>query len=228
MSQQPAVFDFDAMADSYDEWYETRLGRMYDALEKKAVAGMLPNPRSGDRLLDVGCGTGHWSAFFSLQGFRVTGVDVSPRMIAVAREKRIPNARFEIADAHAPPFEDGQFGVVAAVTTLEFVSDAEAVVREMARCARRPGGVILVGALNALAGVNIRRKAEGQPPYAHARFFSPAQLRALLVPYGKAEAAVTTFVPHAAWALPLAPIVEFAARALRSRRGAFVVGKVIL
>ena len=228
MSQPPYRFDFGSVAGSYDEWYNTRLGRTYDALEKRAVERMLPDPMNANRLLDVGCGTGHWSAVFSEHGFSVTGIDILPEMIAVAAEKRIANAAFEVADAHTLPFEDGRFDVASAITTLEFVRDAEAVVLEMARCTRRPGGALLVGALNALAGVNVRRKEAGAPPYADARFFSPAELKAILTPYGKARVTATTFVPRAAWAMPLAPLTDLVGRVLRRPHGAFIVGEVML
>lgn len=228
MSQRPDKFNFGSVANSYDEWYKTRLGRAYDTLEKRAVQRMLPPPTDGNQLLDVGCGTGHWSAFFSEDDFVVTGVDVSSEMIALARAKRIANVSFDVADAHALPFKDGQFDVVAAITTIEFVRDAEVVVREMARCVRRPGGILLFGVLNALAGINIKRKAVNAQPYADARFFSPAELKAILTPYGMASVMATAFVPNRAWALPLAPLIDFVGRALHNPHGAFVVGKVTL
>ena len=228
MSQQPSRFDFGGMADSYDEWYETRLGRTYDAFEKRAIERMLPDPIDGGRLLDVGCGTGHWSAFFSEHGFAVTGVDISPEMIAVAREKRIANVSFEIADAHSLPFEDELFDMVAAITTLEFVRDPEVVAREMARCTRRPGGVILVGVLNALAPVNRLRKAAGKSPYSTAQLFSPRELKEMLAAYGKASVASTTFVPLSAVSLRLAPLTEAIGRVFHLPHGAFVIGRVKL
>lgn len=226
MTQRPDKFDFDGMANSYDAWYETALGRMYDALEKKAVGKALAGFTNGKRLLEVGCGTGHWSTFFATQGFAVTGVDISREMITVARGKDIANASFEVADAHALPFEDGAFDVTAAVTTLEFVRDAEAVLGEMARCTRCPGGVMLVGALNVLAGINRRRKAAARPPYKDARLFSPRRLKALLAPYGRTRVTATTFVPQAGWALRLAPLTDIVGRALHLPHGAFVVGRV--
>lgn len=229
MSQPPGGFDFGTLAGSYDEWYRTRRGRVYDALEQRAVAGALPDPTGGaNRLLEVGCGTGHWSAFFSGRGFVVTGVDSSPEMVALADGKRIANASFQVADAHALPFEDGRFDVSAAITTLEFARDAEAVVGEMARCTRRPGGRLLVGTLNALADVNRRRKAAGAAPYSHARFFSPQELKSILKPYGNAAVTAAAFVPRAAWALALAPLTDLLGRALHSPRGAFIVAAVAL
>jgi len=228
MSPQLDRFDFGSVAGSYDEWYKTRRGRAYDVLEKKAVEQILPDPMNANRLLDVGCGTGHWSAFFSEHGFVVNGVDISPEMIAVAREKRIANVSFDVADAHRLPFEDGRFDVAAAITALEFVRNAKAVIHEMVRCTRHPGGILLVGVLNALAGVNVRRKAEQQPPYAEARFFSPAELKTILAPYGTVRVTVTTFIPNATWALPLAPLTDLVGRTLHNRYGSFVVGEVRL
>ncbi len=189
---------------------------------------MLPRPAPGLRLLDVGCGTGHWSAFFGVRGFKVTGVDIAPEMVAVARKRRIADAAFRLADAHSLPFADGQFDVTAAITTLECVRDAEAVVQEMVRCTRRPGGYMMLGVLNALAALNAERKAAGAPPYAAARLFSPEEVKALLAPYGEPRVAVAAFVPRIATALSLAPLTDFAGRFLRSRRGAFIVGMVAL
>lgn len=228
MRQEGGRFDFGGVADSYDDWYDTRLGRTYDALEKRAVERMLPEAANAERLLEVGCGTGHWSAFFSGHGFAVTGVDNAPEMIAVAREKRIANASFEVADGEALPFEDGRFDVAAAITTLEFVRDAEAVVGEMARCTRRPGGVVLVGVLNALARVNARRKAAGDAPYSDARFFSPDEVTAILERFGKPRVAVAAFVPSSEWLLPVASLTDAVSRLLKLPHGAFVIGRVSL
>jgi len=221
-------FDFKALAETYDRAYRTRKGLAYDALEKRAVGKLLPLPAAGARLLDVGCGTGHWSAFFAARGFDVTGVDIAPEMIAVARGKPIPRARFEVADAQALPFSNNEFQVTAAVTTLEFVRDADATLREMARCTTQPGGTLIVGVLNALAPMNARRKAEGKSPYAQARFFTPGEVKAMLARYGEPVVAVAAFVPRVGAVLPLVWLTEFAGRFSRSKRGAFIVGKATL
>jgi len=165
-------FDFGTIAERYDRWYETDEGALYDRLEKRAVARLLPHNGRGKELLDVGCGTGHWARFFSEHGFTIAGVDISPSMIRVARGKGIPRASFTTADAHELPFDSGRFDVAVAITALEFVRDQETVLREMVRCTRRPGGVVVVGVLNALARINRRRKAAGEPTYKEATFFS--------------------------------------------------------
>ena len=219
---RPEAFNFGRMAGSYDAWYRTREGRTYDRLEKAAVLRALqPLPR-GKKLLDVGCGTGHWSAFFSDQGFEVTGVDLAPEMIAVAGNKRIPHATFQVADGQALPFKDNRFDAVVSITTLEFVSDADRVVREMVRCVRQPGGRLLVGVLNSLARLNIERKEAGAHPYAEARLFEPDEVKDILMPYGKPTVKTAAFVPRSPGLYKYAWMTDFMGRLAQSHRGAFI------
>lgn len=224
----PATFDFDALARRYDQWYDDPRGAAYDRLEKEALARLMPSDGRGTELLDVGCGTGHWTRFFSERGFQVTGIDISPAMVRVAREKGIPGASFAVADAHGLPFDDGRFAVSAVVTTLEFVSRPDVVLGEMVRCTRQPGGLLLVGTLNARARINRRRKAAGKPTYREARLFSPRELEALLAPLGRAQVGAAAWVPQPRWLLPLAPLADALGRWLHLPYGALLVGKVEL
>ncbi|HOP40242.1 MAG TPA: class I SAM-dependent methyltransferase, partial [Geobacteraceae bacterium] len=152
-------YDFADVAEHYDRWYESREGRIYDQLEKQAFIPLINEMHPNDTLLEVGCGTGWWSEFFSNKGFSVTGVDLFPEMVAFARAKHIPAAAFEVADAHALPFADGYFRASAAIAALEFMKEAETVVHEMVRCTRRPGGTLYLGFLNSSAKIN-RKRAE--------------------------------------------------------------------
>jgi len=85
--QSKAKYDFNKLADSYDSWYNSSVGQMYDRLEKKAFDSLLGNYNNGKQLLEIGCGTGHWSRFFSEKGFEVTGIDISEKMINTANKK---------------------------------------------------------------------------------------------------------------------------------------------
>jgi len=221
-------FDFDVAADAYDQWYETAEGAMYDRLERKVISRFLRQNVQVMKLLEVGCGTGHWSQFFSDCGFEVTGVDISERMIKIAQGKNMANASFQLADGHSLPYSDNSFDVAAAITTLEFVHDAELVLREMARCTRKPSGQLLIGVLNALARLNRNRKQRHGSPYAKARLFSPNQLKELLEPFGQLAMVTAGFVPDQKLFLPLAPLIDAVGRILHIPYGAFIAADVKL
>jgi ubiquinone/menaquinone biosynthesis C-methylase UbiE len=227
--QVPATaFDFGPMAERYDRWYETTEGAMYDRLEKGAVVRLLPDNGRRKELLDVGCGTGHWARFFSQRGFEVTGIDLSPSMVRVARGKRIAGASFAVADAHELPFDSGRFRVTTAIATLEFVRDPAVVLREMVRVTQRPRGLMVVGVLNALAPINRHRKAAGELTYKEARFFSPRELKALLSGFGEPRVTAAAWVPQSRRLLRLAPLTDTVGRWLDLPYGAFLVGSVSL
>jgi ubiquinone/menaquinone biosynthesis C-methylase UbiE len=201
---------------------------MYDRLERRAIAELLlPVPNSG-RLLEIGCGTGHWSEYFCNGGFDVTGVDISERMIAVARQKNVSRGTFEVADAERLPFADSAFDVSAAITTLEFVADPTRVVAEMVRCVKKPGGMLIVGALNRLSAYNQDRKRRAASMYASAHLFSPVDLRGLLAPFGEPSILVAGFVPSWDSLLWLSPLLEWAGGLTGNEHGAFLAAKVTL
>ena len=66
---------------------------------------------NGDRLLDVACGAGLAIELASVRGADCAGIDASPRLVAVARD-RSPRADIRVGDMHALPWDDGGFTVV--------------------------------------------------------------------------------------------------------------------
>ena len=227
-ADNPSRYDFDVAVKRYDQWYETTEGAMYDHLEKKAVSRYIRQNTRGIKLLEVGCGTGHWSRFFSDCGFEVTGVDVSERMIKIAQGKNIANTSFQIADGHSLPFGDNSFDVTAAITTLEFAGNAELVLQEMARCTRKPFGQLLIGVLNALARLNRNRQKNPESLYAKARLFYPDQLEKLLSKYGKTQLCTAGFIPKQKHLLSLSPFIDVVGRFLHLPYGVFIAGQVKL
>jgi ubiquinone/menaquinone biosynthesis C-methylase UbiE len=177
-----SLFDFEPMAREYDRWYKTPTGQNHDRVQKEDVRCLLQPAPTGERLLDVGCGTGHWSSFFAELGYQVTGIDISAKMIEVARAAA-PECSFRVADACQLPFSDASFDVVASMATMEFIPDPANAIREIVRCAK-PGGILLIGTLNRLAALNRRRLSEGKQPYASAHLFSPSELRTFLARWG--------------------------------------------
>jgi len=106
--------------------------------------------RGGDRVLDVGCGTGYFARLLAQavgpQG-SVVGVDAAPEMTAYAgrRASRLPNVRFQPGAAERLAFEDGEFDVVVSSLMMHHLPDEARplAVREMRRVLR-PGGTLLL------------------------------------------------------------------------------------
>jgi SAM-dependent methyltransferase len=83
---------------------------------------------AGDRLLDMACGSGLAVELAALRGARCAGIDASPRLIAVARD-RSPAADLRVGDMNTLPWEDNTFDVVTSFrgiwgTTPHAVSEA--------------------------------------------------------------------------------------------------------
>ena len=120
---------FDRVAPEYDA---TR------ALPEPAAAAIraaLLERVRGDRLLDAGVGTGRWAGPLAAAGVRVVGVDVSARMMGVARGRGVD--RLLRADVRRLPFRDGAFDTVMSNHLLHLVRPWAAALAEFARVGRR-------------------------------------------------------------------------------------------
>ncbi|MDQ1039678.1 SAM-dependent methyltransferase [Streptomyces sp. V3I8] len=101
-------------------------------------------PRGPADVLDLGCGTGSLSLLASEARHRVTGVDLSPRMVALARAKLAGrDAAFLVGDAAAPPVGEQRFDVVLVRHVLWTLPDPGRVLRHW-RGLLRPGGRLVL------------------------------------------------------------------------------------
>ncbi|HEV3029279.1 MAG TPA: class I SAM-dependent methyltransferase [Planctomycetota bacterium] len=101
--------------------------------------------RAGQTVLDVGCGTGPVSITAARQGARVTGLDLTPELLAQARDSApvagIRDIVWKEGDAEALPFPDASFDVVLSQFGHMFAPRPEVAIRDMLRVLR-PGGRI--------------------------------------------------------------------------------------
>jgi SAM-dependent methyltransferase len=126
---------FQVPAESYDRFMGRYSGSL--AAEFAAFAGVEP----GMRVLDVGCGPGALSAALVelVRAGNVVGVDPSEPFAEACRARL--GIEVETADAERLPFPDGGFDAALAQLVVNFMQDAQAGVREMARVTR-PGGIV--------------------------------------------------------------------------------------
>jgi SAM-dependent methyltransferase len=144
-----ARLTYDAFASTYDDFnhrymYERWTGKL---LERAEEAGL-----EGNRLLDVGCGTGLSFVALLERGWVVTGCDISPAMIEKARQRAAEQAELHVADMRALP-RFGRFDLVWAVNdAVNYLLDPAELQAALAGMRRNlaPGGIVLFDA-NTLA-----------------------------------------------------------------------------
>lgn len=167
------------IARSYDSWLQTPSGRYIDDREKRLILD-LTSPKEGERLLDVGCGTGDHLLMFRARGCHVTGIEPSPHMLDMAEQKIGHRQGLHVGKAEDLPFSDNEFDIVILMTSLEFTDDPQQAVAEAVRVCR---GRIFIGVLNKLSLIAIQRRLAGRSRdsiYNHARFYTIDGLRRLI------------------------------------------------
>ncbi|MBN1135206.1 MAG: class I SAM-dependent methyltransferase [Anaerolineae bacterium] len=173
----------------YEAWYKTPDGCRADQLEKGILNHLLqPFPRSGS-ILEIGCGTAHFTRWLGEQGSVAVGLDHSAAMLVQALALNgIPLVR---GDAYKLPFADGAFDLAAMITTLEFLERPQEALGEALRVARHG---VLLGVLNRWSLLGLQRRLAGlfRPTvYDAARFYGVGELKRLLQLAAGKKACVT-------------------------------------
>jgi ubiquinone/menaquinone biosynthesis C-methylase UbiE len=120
--------------------------------------------RPGERVLDIACGTGNTTLMARARGAAVTGLDLTPELLAVAHERAamegFTDITWKAGDAEDLPFPDGTFDVVVSSCGLMFAPDQQQVANEVARVTKR-GGRIAIQAWTRDSGVGRMFKVLG-------------------------------------------------------------------
>ena len=134
--ERPVISGYTEWAESYDN-----PGNPILLAEQPAVRALLADLPAGIAL-DAACGTGRHAEFLDHLGHEVIGIDVTPAMLEVAREK-VPNARFETASLTSIPLPDESADLVVCGLALTHCRKLHPPVRELARVLR-PGGSLVI------------------------------------------------------------------------------------
>lgn len=144
---------------------------------------------AGARALDVGCGGGLLAEALAAEGARVTGIDLAPASLTVARlHLRESGADVEYVETSAERYahdHPGEFDVVTCFEMLEHVPEPASVIRACARAAT-PGGQVFFSTLNrnpksflfAIAGAEYLLNMIPRGTHEYAKFIRPSELEA--------------------------------------------------
>ncbi len=152
---------YNDIADSYADNVE----HLYAPSERETFVSMIPK---GGRILDAGCAGGRDSRYFDSQGYRVTGVDLSEKLLAVAK-KKAPHIDFQQQDIRSLQFSDGSFdGIYASAVLLHLKRDELLPVLQKFNALLKPDGVMNIQVKEGRGDAVVSEKmSEGK-----ARFFT--------------------------------------------------------
>jgi SAM-dependent methyltransferase len=197
-SQNP--FADPSFVKGYEDWYST-LGQRADRLEKRLLAWLLDPFEHARTILEVGCGTGHFTRWFASRGMHPVALDISLPMLREARRLSLRSA--VLGNAAHLPYGDGAVDLVAMITTLEFLEAPLAALHEARRVASK--GIIL-GVINRVSWLGRSYRRQGGAPWTSARFYTPGELIRMLGALNGPTSAPfwrTTLWRFIPWSLPL-------------------------
>lgn len=182
-------------AADYDAWYQTPRGRWIGEAESGLLRRMLV-PRTGESLLDAGCGTGYFTRQFARDGrLAVTGLDPDRDWLAFAQSHAAGTESYVGGSVLALPFADDSFDLVVSVTALCFVSDQRRALGEMLRVARRR---VAIGLLHRHSLLYWQKgRGGGQGAYHGAHWHTAGEVRELFAsqPLRNLRMAFAIFAP---------------------------------
>jgi len=129
--------EFDAIAHAL-----AALPRTHESLSRAERALLRWIPEGARRGLDVGCGDGRLTRAAAQRGIAMLGVDLSPSMIALARQRSEPGIDYRAGDVMKEPIELGAYDVVLSVNTVHHVPISDIVPRLASWVA--PNGRLLI------------------------------------------------------------------------------------
>jgi ubiquinone/menaquinone biosynthesis C-methylase UbiE len=165
---------------TYETWYEGKYKRA-DLLEKSVLKDGIEWIGGVETILEVGCGSGHFSRFFEGElGIETFGADISPYMLKEAKKRSAGDRLVRSTSSHLP-FQKQSVDAVGFVTCFEYMRGPLDVMVEAGRVARRG---IFFGLMNSWSVPTVRRKVQlaigKNEYYKNAHFYSLTQMGGLI------------------------------------------------
>lgn len=142
-----APTSWDALAAWYDGWVGEGGSQHHREAAIPAVLRLL-EPQPGERILDIGAGQGVLAPFIARAGATVVGVDASPRLLEMARQRHSGEGTFLLGDARRlteiPGLREGSFDAVVFLLSLQDMDPLEPALAGASWALRSTGRVVLL------------------------------------------------------------------------------------
>lgn len=132
--------------DKVSEWYEGVV-QDEDSYQKQVVLPHLERLlqlKQGETLLDFMCGSGFFAHEFALKGLNVSGADISPELVAIAKRRAAKNEKYIVAPSDNITYADRSFDRVLIVLALQNIQNIEGTILECQRVLKPTGTLHIV------------------------------------------------------------------------------------
>ena len=142
MIQTKILAAYESLAESYNALIDHKPHNAY--YDRPNTLSLLPEV-NGKQILDAGCGPGKYAEILLAQGAQITGLDMSPKMIALAKERNKSQGQFMVHDLSTPltMFPDGAFDIVLSPLVLDYLPDWTLTIQEFYRVLQ-PKGLLVI------------------------------------------------------------------------------------
>ncbi|MCX6711901.1 MAG: class I SAM-dependent methyltransferase [Candidatus Woesearchaeota archaeon] len=151
------VTNYDEFGEEYmitqNKYYSKRLDN-----SRKALYSQIDTPIKNKRLLDVGCGFGKDLSYFQKKGAIVYGIDISKKMIELAKRNNPNLTNISIQSFEKTNFEDCFFDIIVSRFTLHYATNLESVFKELHRILKSKGILIFLVSHPILTFLNKKNK----------------------------------------------------------------------
>lgn len=144
---EPAIKDkiivaYETMAESYNALIEHKPHNAY--YDRPNTLALLPEV-AGKSILDAACGPGKYAEILLEKGASVTGFDISPNMVKLAKERNLGKGRFFVHDLSEPleMLENESFEVVLCALSLHYLEDWTLTIQEFYRVLKPDGTLVI-------------------------------------------------------------------------------------
>lgn len=142
MSKQKIKAAYEDLADSYNALIDHKPHNAY--YDRPNTLKLIPEVK-GKHILDAACGPGKYAQILLGQGATITGFDISPKMVTLAKERNKGNGKFFVYDLSQPMdmLEDASFDTVVCALAMHYLEDWKPTLQEFCRVLKPKGSLVI-------------------------------------------------------------------------------------